>query len=371
MQTLLLKFGIVLQDYSRINHQTKGPLFHRWLPDGGKNAITLDTGDPTAWLKLWFEQRGYVNGNFIKFDYNRKEVDAEIMSRQGILDAGPLIGLLEIRNVGEEQLAHIRENRIGDEPYIALGKRIVSKLLYPSVVKFLDILRTNYGQYWIRKLERWDSRKESLGNYCSGSLQLKWSLDDGNTWADFVPDERVIRGDVRFGQKYDAYLTERDWQELSKTVYEGYEPSVAAYALARAHEFSAEDNIKHALIEGVMALEIAINEYLHQKVPTESLFSDLSAFWNLPLRTQVVSMAAVLESISLSDVECAVKAIELRNQIIHEAGSPPGDVQHEISGLLRTVAALLSGPRFKFPVPKGNASMSSEHWEEEYKKYAK
>ncbi|MFQ5851657.1 MAG: hypothetical protein ACE5JU_13870 [Candidatus Binatia bacterium] len=371
MPTLLLKFGIVLEDYLRIDH-IKGPLFHRWLPDGEKNAIELETEDLNAQLKIWFERRGFVDGSFIRFDYERREVDPEIMSRQAILDAGPLIGLLEIRNVGEEQLVPVRQNKIGDDLYKALGKRIVNKLLHPQIARFLDILRTNYGQYWIRKLESWDSRRGSLGNYCRGSLNLKWSLDNGKTWTDFVPDRSVIRADLSFGKGYDEYLTERDWQDLCKTVNDRYEPSLAAHTLARAHEFNAEGNIRYALIDGVIALEIAISEFLRRKVSTDPLFSTLSAFWNLPLRTQVVSMLAGLENISLSDANCTVKAIDLRNRVIHDSWNPPDNVGDEILGLLRTVAAFISGPEFKFPVSSsGNASMSFEHWEERYKKYAK
>jgi hypothetical protein len=93
MATLLLKFGVLLENYNIEEFDRhKGPLFHRWLPDGEKDAILVDVPDPTAELKVWFERRGFVDDRWIRFDYSRPEIDPEIMERQAILDAGPLRG---------------------------------------------------------------------------------------------------------------------------------------------------------------------------------------------------------------------------------------------------------------------------------------
>ena len=153
MSTLLLKFGIHLEKYELPTvAQHHGPLFHRWFPDGEKDAIILNTGDPNTKLKLWFERWGYIDNGWIKFSYKRREVDPKIIPTQAILDAGPLLGLLEIRGVAEEELTPLRENKVGDARYISLAKKVV-KLLHPTVARFLNILRTNYGQYWIQDLD--------------------------------------------------------------------------------------------------------------------------------------------------------------------------------------------------------------------------
>ena len=167
MPTLLLKFGIILEDYSSSRlTELHGPLFHRWLPDGKKDAITLKTG-PNLKLKVWFDRRGFVHkSGLIVFNYDRRELDPNIIPKQAILDAGPLMGLLEIKNLSDQELSAVHENKIGDQRYIDFGKKVVKKLLFPSVHRFLNTLNINYGQYWIRGLEEWDSTKESLGNYC-------------------------------------------------------------------------------------------------------------------------------------------------------------------------------------------------------------
>jgi len=207
------------QDFGYHSTRHYGPLFHRWLPDGEKDAIILDTGDSNAKLRVWFERRGFIDNGFIRFSYDRREIESKIIPTQAILDAGPIMGLLEIKRFSEEESAALRENKIGDVYYIALAKRVVKKLIYPSVARFLNVLRTNYGQYWISELKKWDSNKESLGNYCS-SLGLKWSLDDGKTWAPFIPNKPEIMLTTTIRQSYTEYLTKEDWQELAKVARE-------------------------------------------------------------------------------------------------------------------------------------------------------
>lgn len=366
MSTLLLKFGINLKEYSlSIIAQHHGPLFHRWLPDGEKDAIVLDTGDSNIELRVWFERRGFVDNGFIKFDYKRREVNPEIIPKQAILDAGPLWGLLKIQGLSEEELAPLWENAIGDDRYVALGKKVVKNLLYPPVARFLNILRTNYGQYWIRELEKWDSREESLGHYCK-SLNLKWSLDEGKTWRSFLPNKSIVifRSTVRMDKCFHAYLSKEDWQELAKVVRQGYEPSLAAFVLARTHQFLDQGNLKYAFIEGVSALELVLNEFIRHKLEgTDFLLNSMKAFWDLPLRAQVTTVATTLGKISSQDIEHTIKAIDIRNKVIHEGWDPPDDTKVELSGLLNTAAALLSGPRFRFPTANpGNARMPLEKW---------
>lgn len=113
MLTLLLKFKINLEEYDVSTYsQHYGPLFHRWLPDGEKDAIVLDTGDPNAELKVWFERLGFKDKDFIEFDYTRREVDPETIPKQAILEAVPLMGLLKIQALSEEESTPLRENKV-------------------------------------------------------------------------------------------------------------------------------------------------------------------------------------------------------------------------------------------------------------------
>lgn len=369
MGTLLLRFTIDLREHDispAFIHN--GPLFHRWLPDAENDAIVLDTGDPNSELKAWFERFGFKrkDGDFIIFDHKRREVDPDTMSKQAVLDAGPLMGSLKILGLSDEELAPLHENNVGDARYVALGKKVV-KLIHVPVARFLDILRTNYGQYWIRGLEKWDSSRGSLGSYCRLPLNLKWSLDGGETWAPFLPDERVVQAKVIMSSARDfrEYLTKDDWQELSKVSREACEPSLAALLLAQSHQSLDQGNLKHALIEGVSALEVAIEEFVRQKLYSDkSLTKSMQTFWQLRLPARLIPVISTLGTTRLEDVELAVEAIHMRNRVVHDGWNPPESAKHEVRGLLRTISALLPGPRFRFPTSNpGNKLMPLEEWE--------
>ena len=376
MSTLLLKFKIVL-NYDSIsnNHEHSGPLFHRWLPDGMNDAIILNIDQNTE-LKIWFERFGFVDGPSIEFDYHRQEVDPNIIPQQAILEAGPLMGLLKISEISEEELVVLNENSIEDEKYIKLGKKVANEFIYPYVARFIHILRTNYCQYWIQDLEKWDSRSESLGRYCNKRLHLNWSLDDGNTWSDFVPNKSIssaISLEIKMGicKIYLEYLTYEDWQKLGEAIQNDYEPTLAVTVLARTNQFLDQGNLKHALIEVVSAFELAINEFFRRKITDvkyKSLFGDMASFMNLSLRVQIITIGVLLGNIPLQDIENAVDVIEMRNKLIHGGRDPPEKAKHEICCLLNIIKELLSGPGFKFPKSNpGNLIMSNEDWERELK----
>jgi hypothetical protein len=65
MTILLLKFRI---DFWRTDAvpEHQWPVFHRWLPDGEKDALTFDMKDPNITLKLWFERWGVVQTGLIE-----------------------------------------------------------------------------------------------------------------------------------------------------------------------------------------------------------------------------------------------------------------------------------------------------------------
>ena len=369
MPILLLKFRIRLEERDPSTHYLNhGPLFHRWLPDGEKDAIVLDTSDPNSQLKIWFERWGFKTADgFIEFDHRRQEVNPDTVLTQAILDAGPLMGLLRIQGLLVEKLVCLPANKVGDSHYMDIGKEVVSLIQVP-VVRFLDVLRTNYGQYWICRLEKWDSRELSLGAYCR-RLNLEWSLDEGKTWAPFVPDNPTVQLTVTIMKDQDflAYLTKDDWQELGLASPQRYTPSLSANLLASSHQFLDQDNLKHAFIEGVSALEIALGDFIRQKLDGDDfLTKSISSFWQLPLNAQIVSITSAVGTIPLCDVGLTVDAIKMRNQVVHEGWEPSEDTKHALSALLRTTAALLSGPRFRFPsINPGNKVMPLEEWKKQ------
>jgi hypothetical protein len=213
-----------------------GPIFTRWLPNGRAEAIVLNH-DANTKLELWFERRGYVESHgFIVFDYERREVDEGVMSRQLLLDAGPLGGVLELRNLNDAQLTAVTENKQDDAAYIALGKKVIMLISQP-IRRMLTILRTNYGQYWIHPLEPWDYQEGSIGAYCA-RLGLSWSIDE-EKWHLFRPNIAAFTFGWRASDLRD-YLQESDWMELKSLCETGFFRQTPRNCSAEAMNFSTK-----------------------------------------------------------------------------------------------------------------------------------
>jgi len=351
MVRLLIKF-VALLDRSELKpYPRSGPLFHRWLPDGLNDSIVLVDEPNQASIELWFDRQGYVDHGLIKFAFDEHEVDPDLMARQAVLEAAPLRGILTlpIDRVTGQSLDTVRRGEIGHELYVALGKRIVN-ILDHHISKFLDIIRINYGQYWIRDLAKWDSRNQSLGQHCS-TLNLQWSLDGGSTWTEFLPNRRKSSMTLDVSVNAMSYLiTEDDWSEVRDAAIGGYNPSPAAVVLSRSHELLDQGALKYALIEGVTALELAISEFTRMKLPSEEKLKPLvSRISDLPISAKAVWILSLLGEINPEELEITVRAIESRNKVVHEGEDLSEKSADMVQILQKAVASLLPGPPIRFP----------------------
>jgi hypothetical protein len=359
--TLLLRFVVSLIDYEESRHEhINGPLFHRWLPDGENDAIALETGNPDVELKIWFERRGFVDNSFVKYDNMRHEVDPDVMVRQGKLEAGHLRGSLVFDRLSDEELRPILENKLGEPRYVALGRRIVQDTLFPRLSQFISILRVNYGQYWLPELPAWDSRYQTLGDYCYNELHLEWTLPGGSHWAWFTPDESGWRSDNRGVEglefSYAEYITQADWEAISQALRTGHNPSLAGIVLARTHKLLANGDLRYAFVTGVTALEIAIEELMRDKlsaseaIDKEEINRASAPFKNLKIPPKLVIASSLLGTIDPADIVQTLQAIEIRNDIIHDAEEPSKNSVHTLTALMRVASQLLPNQPFKKPL---------------------
>lgn len=330
-----------------------GPIFHRWLPDGEGDALLIDTSDPDAELKIWFERTGYVRGAFVEFDYHRREVEPDRVSRQALLDAGPLRGSLVIRDIDPVIVDVLRNNGTNDQNYIQFGKRVV-ELLYTPLASVIDILRVRYGQYWIAPLASWDSRTHSIGAYCRHVLPLWFRLDEAKDWNKFVPDDPVVRGHIDVeapGPKLFAqYITNADWQEVQSLANAGYKPSRAGATLITSLELMHHGSLGQAFIVAVTALELAISELVTKRISESKIsVAGVQAFWKLPLPTQLLVTTSLLGSLSGDEIEGAAKAVKIRNEIVHDGRAVTEKDEPELRALIACVAKIIPGPGFRLP----------------------
>lgn len=354
MATLIFKLIVPLEmhdieDFDRPH----GPIFHRWLPDGEKDSISLQKKSRNVKVLVWFERCGFVQDGWIKFDYKKRETNSAILKRQAKLDAGPLRVRIEVKGITNKDIKVLKSNKKGDDSYIRLGKRLL-KILNESVIPFIDTLRLYYGQYWLRELRKWDSRDESLGSYFR-KIYTKFSTDHGKTWEDFIPDkiEGRTRAVFTVQSDFSSYLTRECWKELDHTDLSEFKPTLAIKLLQIAHQLKDEGNYKQAIIEGNTSLEIAISDLFKNRLSlSEILKEEMKSFWQLPKRTQLIVISSLIGGFSEKDIENAMHIVKIRGRIVHEGFSPKIDFDKKkmLEAFFRVISKIVSDKPIKFPI---------------------
>jgi hypothetical protein len=249
MPELLIKFIVRLGGEPGFRG---GPLFHRWLPDGEKDAISVKV--EAGHLQVSFDRCGSVKEGSIVFDFDRREVDNTIVSRQGMLDGGPLFGRLRLSDISDQELEVLRHDEIGHPFYLKLAKRIV-KSAFPAIAHLIALVRLRYGQHWLTAPEPWDSRHRSLGAFAV-DWNMSWS-EDGTTWRRFAP-EKETRHYPFTNTKFDEYLTQSDWLAIKTSVEKGDAIPLTTELIMNGHRLLAEGEFRYAAIEAASALEVAV-----------------------------------------------------------------------------------------------------------------
>ena len=264
MTKLILKFIAPSDRYN--NRRRYGPIFHRWLPDGEKDSISIKSGNSLIDIRVWFERCGYINQmGWVKFDYKKREIEPNILYRQAKIDAGPLRGKIIIQGLKDAEVEAVNCNE-GDDNYIKLGKKI-AKIFKENIIPFINTLRHQYGQYWVQELAPWDSSKESLGYYFMG-LSTQWTNDNGESWHYFLPEKIMSTASTNatYRSDYHSYLSENDWKSLDNFQPQKNKYNLSYQILLKAHQLRDEGNYKQCYIESVISLELAIGGYIQNRL---------------------------------------------------------------------------------------------------------
>lgn len=345
-------------------HERHGLAFHRWLPDGEKDAIVVGTKYPDTTLKLWFRRFGFTERGKIEFNLDHNEVDPTIVPKQGLLNSGPLFAKIESFEITDDELKVLQDNKIGGDKYQLLGKKI-AKIIDPIMINFFYLLRIHFGQYWLPKYSKYDSTEKSIGEHLR-MLFIEWSDVEGKTWNAFEPDNKhaTISVEMSSPKSFPKLITKQDWKKLEEYLKEDHKESLAAITLARTHQYIVQRDIRHAFFEGVTSLELSIEEFMRYRIKNNKLFNDnIKGFWALPIRTKIISIATVLD-LSTTDIENTVTAISWRNKIIHDGWAPEFyEAKKYLESLLRVTSKLLTGPPFKFPNYGGQVIQPEEMWD--------
>jgi len=346
-------------------------LFHRWLPNGKEHSIKLETRYPKTELEIWFERFGFVKDIEIIFNLKRREVDPDVMDKMGILRSGPLFGLFKMGDISSDDEETLRKNDPNDSNYIEFGEKII-RVIDEPLSEFIDLLRLTYGQHWLRKFSRWNSQSTTVENYFN-RFQIKFSIDNGNNWNPFHPQNvSVVAVSIMTGD-YRKYFTKKDWEKLSEEVKKHHKFSLAALLLGESQKRLDQEQIKLAFIEGVSALDLALTELYRERYSAlPGAEKSVNQFLELSLPIRIISTVSLKEEITQNQIHDTLKTIDIRNKIAHEGYDPSREENRFLRSLLKVTSILLHNTQFRFLTSNtGNAIMPKESWEKEYEKFKK
>lgn len=353
---LQLKFLIDFRNTEIESYSHYGPLFTKWLPDGENDAIEF-TPHKRVKIKVWFERRGSIDKDgFVKFAYDQHGASSEAIARQGVLEAGPLLGRMTYEDISEKQKEILQECKKDDPEYIQLGKEIVNVFLWPHLSRVVRVLRITYGQYWLPDLLKWNSQDESLSAYAKNVLSLKWRFNETENWNDFEPDQHrsIVSLQSEISKDFSDYLTAEDWLKVPEMTKNGFD--LIDELLFKAHEFLMKKEFKLALITAVTATELGLQEFFkgHFK-EHEKLQKDLGFFDDLKARRTFFVVAGILK-IEAKKIEKALAAIDARNGVAHDGVEPNSSDIENLKVLLECLSKILKKGPVKFPnANNGNA----------------
>lgn len=344
---LQLKFVVHLENYTlNSSPHIFGPLCTKWLPNGKSDLIRLKTGNPNVNIDVWFERRGYVNERTIICDPSRKEVDEKRIPKQAVLDAGPLFGLMQINNISKQYLEAL-EKDIKENDYSEFCKMYIIDLLSSRLINFIDILKLNFGQYWLSNIKKWDSRSESLGHYCS-MLELKWSINEGETWNKLIPTEKIIHIVCEMEDDFSNYLEEDDWQILKTCIENKYDPPFYLRILSNSFKLWEQGDKKYAVIEAITALELLLSNLVRNEI-SKNYSTDINMIDNLPIKTRLLYSVNFFNDIDFIDIDNVIQLIAVRNELVHEGKGIPTNINALYNSYKKVIQKLSTNYKIKFP----------------------
>ena len=242
--------------------------------------------------------------------------------------------------------------------YMLLAKRLVRDI-QPSVGRFIDTLREQYGQYWVPRLLPWDSRHESLGSYCAGLGLCWWDEVAGKRYR-FVPNSLSSTVFVTAGLRDSAqdYLSEADWRRLQSSRCM-IPPSIEVQLLGQSGESLDRGNYLQAFVAAACALELAIARLVDVDQCKKSTKAAINSFFNQTTQSQIAVVLRVAK-IPVDDIERVLQTIKIRNLAAHEGHKITDHEAQDLRHLIKIVAKV-SGldDGLKSPILTGGNSLSN------------
>ena len=331
-----------------------GPIFNQWLPNGINDKLVLFAQGDMG-LSVFCNRYGIVRDGRVVFSKKSNLVDELAISKNYKLYGGPIFIELTypIDNANLEKIikrdaeSKIDAGKLNESNnYEDLGKDIY-ELVYSKMFPFGYTLKYRYGQYWMEDFPKFDSRLQTIGGYFSNLRGVCFIDDKEYRFLPLVAQNTIELESMMHGED-NGFLSEEDWKNLGKSV--PLEKSICNEFLIRAHLACWEGDLNQAFIESATALELSISKVVTKDKKNGSFF-DLS----LSARLSVISQF-ILKDDPEQLLEGALKAIEIRNDIVHEGFIASKKDRKFCLSLIRMIILMLGLPKIRLPIQYTGAS---------------
>ena len=293
-------------------------LFCGFLPESKADYIETDSADGKYQLLLFLSDR---NKQLSDLDKGNLPTDPEQLRKQMTLHCNSLSLKIQFFDIDPEICNALEEGK-STEKILALKKEIYDIVLVIHN-RIIDYFRNVKKQYWLEPLDLDHRNYQSFLDQCD----VVW-LNSNSEWRSFPRDNKQEVYFNLYMPDEEQGVNEKDWRQLSSFITQTKPAKMRDVLLANSYKHLAQNNGRLAVIEAVIAFESALKQLLPKVIVcipgapeiTEKEIDKVLEKAGLRAITEVVlKIIMVPVGLNNDDIETAIKAVEARNPIIHNA----------------------------------------------------
>ncbi len=303
-----------------IKFENGGPVFTRWLPTSNSNKIKINKGNLE--LTLWFEEKDF----FLGAPAPKKEKKTHIN-----MDARCIYAEVKVKKITKKLASYIenydpkklhdKENKSAED-FKKLGEEIYL-LILSKVNRLIDYTRTEKAQYWLDEKEIDTGNMESFYVECSAIHKV----NDG-AWKRFRPTDNSML--TVYMPSEETLIKKNEWPKFTSFIQGDARSNLVKSLLVSADKLESKGHRRSALTESVTALEVALSEFSEH--PRENIYPK-KIIERLNIKTlkayvkrigftgsfnYLLPLLFTESRLSLEVIQTCRKAIEMRNNVVHE-----------------------------------------------------
>lgn len=238
-------------------------VFHRWLPMADKK-LSAEI-DNFAFSFSWdLNCLAHV-----------KTIEEKDIPKQGNLRTNRVHVEVSIPNVGDELAEYIwrrgEEQNFQGSPeneseFCELAVRIYNATI-KGLNRLVSTIRETRGQYWALPISFEEGNENSF--FVGSKASVKSKCFSATSWdppLDYKFDVTI--------RSHERYIHEHHWSEIQSAINGTSHNSLVREFITYSEQLFAEGHISAALVQSVMALELAVNAFV--KKPSKDFFSSLN-----------------------------------------------------------------------------------------------